>query len=219
VIGLAHAIVSLGLPINLRVLVPAVENNVDANAIRPLDVITSVNGMTTEIGNTDAEGRLVLADALSIASCEEPDLVVDFATLTGAARVALGTGVPAYFTNSDSVSESLIRASRRVRDPLWRMPLVEGYEGRLKSRVADLRNVPSDGGMGGAITAALYLRNFVKKNYKGKKTEPEEKEEEGEDRNEVKWVHVDVNAADTGGWGEAQGFRATLEMIEMMAEK
>ena len=209
VIGLAKAIMELELKVNLEVYVPAVENNVDSKSIRPLDVIRSINGVTTEIGNTDAEGRLILADALALAASKEPDVIVDFATLTGAARVALGTAVPAYFSNSASFSDLLTEAGHEVDDPIWRMPLYEGYEGRMKSRVADLRNVPSDGGMGGAITAACYLRNFVKK-VGGKKEGENEKEEE------VPWIHFDVNGADGAGWGEAQGFRAALEMITKM---
>ena len=161
VIGLAKLLLDQQVPVNLRVLIPAVENNVDADSIRPLDIVSSLSGLTTEIGNTDAEGRLILADALSLASARNPDLIVDFATLTGAARVALGLQVGAYFTNDDEVAAAIDKASTETQDPLWRLPLFSGYSKRMKSTTADLRNVPADTGQGGAITAALYLQNFV----------------------------------------------------------
>jgi leucyl aminopeptidase len=160
-LGLAHLIMALKLRVRLRVLVPAVENNVAGNAFRPLDVITTRKGITVEIGNTDAEGRLVLCDALAEADSENPDMIVDFATLTGAARVALGTELPALFTNNDDLAADLAKAGEAVGDPMWRLPLWRPYRQMLESQVADINNV-SEGGFGGAITAALYLQEFVR---------------------------------------------------------
>ena len=130
-----------------------------AAAFRPLDVYRSRKGLTVEIGNTDAEGRLVLADALALAAEEEPDLLIDLATLTGAARVALGPDVPAFFTDDDRLADDLMRAAKTENDPLWRLPLWRPYESMLESKVADINNV--GGGQGGAITAALFMRRFV----------------------------------------------------------
>jgi leucyl aminopeptidase len=160
VLGLAHAIMDAGLGLRLRVLVPAVENSVSGNAFRPLDVIKTRKGLTVEVGNTDAEGRLVLCDALAEATSEEPELIIDFATLTGAARVALGTDVPAMFCNDDDLARDLSEACSRVGDTVWRMPLWAGYKRQLDSKVADLSNV-GKGPYGGAITAALFLERFV----------------------------------------------------------
>ena len=134
----------------------------------------------------------------------------DFATLTGAARVALGTAVPAYFCNDQGVAAKLESSSSKVKDPLWRMPLYENYKRRLKSKVADLRNVPSDGGLGGAITAALYLQNFVSTSSKNGEEGSEDDKGKGE---EVKWVHIDLNGSGGDGMGEAQGMRAVLDLI------
>jgi len=160
VMGLAHIIMALGLRVRLRVLVPAVENSVSAGAIRPGDVLTSRKGLTVEINNTDAEGRLVLADALALADEEKPDYLFCMATLTGAARVALGPDVSPYYTDDDHLSHALVRAGRKVGDPLWRMPLHEPYEKLIEPDIADLDNAPS-GGFAGSITAALFLRRFV----------------------------------------------------------
>jgi leucyl aminopeptidase len=159
-LALAQMVVQAGLPVRLRVLVPAVENAIAGNALRPLDVIASKKGLTVEIGNTDAEGRLVLADALDEACRERPALLVDMATLTGAARVALGPDLPALFANDDALAAELLEHGQREADPMWRMPLWQPYRPRLKSSVADLNNV-ADGPMAGAIHAALFLQEFV----------------------------------------------------------
>lgn len=159
-LGLAHMIMDAGLPVRLRVLIPAVENAVSGNAMRPGDVLTSRKGLTVEIGDTDAEGRLILADALAEADEEKPDLLIDFATLTGAARVALGPDLPALFTPDDELAAAIADHGFEQRDPVWRLPLWAPYGKWLESRVADLNNV-SDGGMAGAVTAALFLQRFV----------------------------------------------------------
>jgi len=159
-LALAQMIVQAKLPVRLRVLVPAVENAISGNALRPLDVITSKKGLTVEIGNTDAEGRLILADALDEACREKPALLVDLATLTGAARVALGPDLPALFVNDDALAAELLAAAEREADPMWRMPLWQPYRPRLKSNVADLNNV-AEGPMAGAVSAALFLQEFV----------------------------------------------------------
>lgn len=160
VMGLAHMIMALGLPVRLRVLVPAVENSISAGAYRPQDVLTSRKGLTVEINNTDAEGRLVLADALALADEEKPDLLICNATLTGAARVAMGPDVPPFFTDDDGLALAISKAAMANADPLWRLPFWEPYEPLIEPDVADLDNAPK-GGFGGAITAALFLRRFV----------------------------------------------------------
>lgn len=162
VMGLAHAIMALDLPVRLRVLVPAVENSVSAGAFRPGDVLTSRKGLTVEINNTDAEGRLVLADALALADEEKPDLMVCKATLTGAARVALGPDVMPFYCDDEALSADIATAGAAVEDPLWRMPFWNPYEGMIEPGIADLDNAPK-GGFGGSITAALFLRRFVEK--------------------------------------------------------
>jgi leucyl aminopeptidase len=159
-LALAHMIMSRRLKVRLRVLIPAVENAISGASFRPRDVFRSRKGLTVEIGNTDAEGRLVLADALSLADEEKPALLVDFATLTGAARVALGPDLPAAFTDDDALADELLRSGLAEHDPVWRLPLWKPYEAMLDSKVADTNNV-STGGQGGAITAALFLRKFV----------------------------------------------------------
>ena len=161
-LGLAHMLMEAGAPVRLRVLIPAVENAIDGSAFRPGDVLRSRKGLSVEIGNTDAEGRLILADALALADEEEPELVVDLATLTGAARVALGPDVPPLFTRSDAWAERIARHAEEAHDPVWRLPLHDGYARMLKSEVADLSNV-GGGGMAGAITAALFLDRFVER--------------------------------------------------------
>lgn len=197
VLGVAKMVMAMGLPIRLRVLIPAAENAVSGNAFRPLDVLATRKGLTVEVGNTDAEGRLVLADALTEAG--DVDLVVDFATLTGAARVALGTDLPALFSSSDAVADALLASGKRALDELWRMPLYAPYRRLLDSSVADMNNV-ADGKYGGAITAALFLKEFV-----SKKTD---------------WVHIDVMAYNTRSrpgrpsGGEAMGMRAVYGLIE-----
>ena len=199
VLGLARAIMAAGLPVRLRVLVPAVENSVAGNAVRPLDVIGTRKGLSVEIGNTDAEGRLVLADALTEADAEAPELIVDCATLTGAARVALGTELPALFTPDDALAADLLRHAAVEQDPLWRLPLWAPYRAQLDSKVADLNNI-SDGPFGGAITAALFLEHFV--------TET------------AAWAHLDMMAWNLKArpgrpvGGEAMGLRALFAMIE-----
>jgi leucyl aminopeptidase len=160
VLGLASAVMDAQLDVRLRVLVPAVENAISGNAFRPLDVIRTRKGTTVEIGNTDAEGRLVLCDALAEADTEAPALLIDCATLTGAARVALGPDLPALYANDDRLAEQILAASRAVGDPMWRMPLWRPYRQMLDSRIADMNNV-SDGPFAGSITAALYLQEFV----------------------------------------------------------
>ncbi|MFP6747334.1 MAG: leucyl aminopeptidase family protein [Alphaproteobacteria bacterium] len=198
VLGLATMIMSAGLPVRLRVLIPAVENAVAGNAYRPGDVLQTRKGLTVEVGNTDAEGRIVLCDALAEASSETPDLIIDIATLTGAARVALGTGLPALFTGGDDLAEALRRAGKDTDDPIWRLPLHGPYQGMLESKIADLNNV-SEGGFAGAITAALYLQSFV--------ADPE------------RWMHIDSygwNDKDRPGrpaGGEGLAMRALFAML------
>ncbi len=159
-LALAHMIMARGLPLRLRLLIPAVENVVAAGVFRPGDILRSRKGLSVEIANTDAEGRLVLADALTLACEENPALLIDMATLTGAARVALGPDLPAMFTDDEALAADLAAAAARARDPIWRLPLWNGYEDDLKSPVADLDNAPASG-LAGAITAALFLRRFV----------------------------------------------------------
>lgn len=160
VLGLAKMIMSLGLPLQLRVLIPAVENSIDGSAFRPSDVLTSRKGLTVEINNTDAEGRLVLADALALADEEDADLVISMATLTGAARVAVGPDLAPYFSDDASFVQGLEKAAERVADPVWRLPFHNPYEAMIEPDIADLDNAPS-GGFAGSITAALFLRRFV----------------------------------------------------------
>ncbi len=199
VLGLAHSIMATNLPVRLRVLIPAVENSVSGDSFRPLDVIKTRKGITVEIGNTDAEGRLVLCDAIALAMEESPDLVIDCATLTGAARVALGPSLPALFSNNDALANDILAGGLETDDLLWRLPLHQPYNLMLKGDVADLNNV-SSGGFAGAITAALYLEAFVK--------------------DSVPWAHIDMmawNPTDRPGrpkGGEAQGLRALLQMLQ-----
>ncbi len=200
VLGLAEMIMGLHLPVRLRVLIPAVENSIASNAIHPLDVVPSRRGLTVEVGNTDAEGRLVLADALWEAVCEEPapELVVDFATLTGAARIALGTELPACFSNQSEVATDLLACGLAVDDPLWQLPLHQPYRAMIESSVADLSNI-SNNSYGGSITAALFLQEFT--------------------RPEIPWVHIDLMAWNLRTLpgrpegGEAMGIRAVFELI------
>ena len=160
VMGLAQMIMTLRLPLRLRVLVPAVENAVSGNAMRPRDILVSRKGLTVEVNNTDAEGRLVLADALAFAEEEAPDLLISMATLTGAARVALGPDLAPYYTDDPHLAAALEVAAAKVRDPVWRLPFWNAYESLIEPGIADLDNAPP-GGMAGSITAALFLRRFV----------------------------------------------------------
>ncbi len=160
VMGLAHMIMAQGWPVQLRVLVPAVENSVSGNAMRPGDILMSRKGLSVEINNTDAEGRLVLADALTLADEESPDAIICMATLTGAARVAVGADIAPFFTQDAALASALMAASATERDPIWQLPLHAPYETQIEPGIADLDNAPS-GGMAGAITAALFLHRFV----------------------------------------------------------
>ncbi len=199
VIALAQLIMAAKLPVRLRVLVPAVENAVSRNAFRPGDVIKTRKGIMVEIDNTDAEGRLVLCDALSEAQNDNPELIIDFATLTGACRVALGTELPGFFSTERDVANGIIDAGLSVNDPVWQLPLFEQYRGFLKSDVADMANCSSTP-FGGAITAALYLKEFVEP------TTP--------------WVHFDVMAWNLRSLpgrpagGEALGIRAVFNYLQ-----
>jgi leucyl aminopeptidase len=164
VLGLAHMIMALEMPLRLRVLIPAVENSVAGNAFRPQDILTSRKGLTVEINNTDAEGRLVLADTLTLSDDDKPDLVISMATLTGAARVAVGPDLAPFYTDNDHHAAALAEAAAKVADPVWRMPFHDPYEELIEPGIADLDNAPS-GGMAGSITAALFLRRFVESPY------------------------------------------------------
>lgn len=159
-LGLAHMLMDRGLKIRLRMLIPAVENSISGAAFRPRDIYRSRKGVTVEIGNTDAEGRLILADALALADEEAPELIADMATLTGAARVALGADIPPFFTDDDELAATLARHSASENDPLWRLPLWRPYDQLLDSKVADVNNV-TNSSFGGSITAALFMRRFV----------------------------------------------------------
>jgi leucyl aminopeptidase len=160
VLALAQMVMDAGLKLRLRVLIPAVENALAGNAFRPLDVFTSRKGITVEIGNTDAEGRLVLADALTLACEDKPDLLIDMGTLTGAARVALGPDLPPFYTDDETLALDLARCARNENDPLWRLPLWPAYDAWLDSKIADVNNAPS-GTFAGSITCALFLQRFV----------------------------------------------------------
>jgi leucyl aminopeptidase len=202
--GAAHAlalgqmVMAAGLPVRLAVLVPAVENAISGDAMRPGDVIGSRKGLTIEIGNTDAEGRLILADALTRAAELEPDLTIDMATLTGAARVALGPQVIPFYTADDELAAQIEAASREQSDPLWRMPLWAGYEEALDGDIADLKNDPDAWAQAGSVTAALFLQRFAPQ----------------------RWVHLDIfawNPKGRPGWpvgGEAQAIRALYAMLK-----
>ena len=196
-LSLAHLLMSAKVRAQVRVLVPAVENAISGNAYRPGDVLATRKGLTVEVGNTDAEGRLVLCDALAFADAEHPDLIIDFATLTGAARVALGPELPALFGNDERVVQELARAAAAEHDPLWPMPLWAAYDDELGSKIADLNNVAS-GGFAGAIFGALFLKRFV---------------------SDSPWVHIDLyawNSKDRPGrgvGGEAQAVRGVYRYL------
>lgn len=199
VLALAQMVMEAKLPLRLRLMIPAVENSVSGNAIRPLDVVKTRKGLTVEINDTDAEGRLILGDALAEADAQKPDLIIDMATLTGAARVALGPDLPVLFANDDDLADSLLRHGRAEGDPFWRLPLWKPYRRMLDSKVADIANC-EPGSFGGAITAALYLAEFVSAS--------------------TKWMHID-----TYGWtaglgagrpdgGEPLGIRGLFAFVE-----
>ena len=202
VLGLAHMIMAMQLPVQLRVLIPAVENSVAGNAFRPSDILTSRKGLTVEINNTDAEGRLVLADALALAEEDKPDLLISMATLTGAARVAVGPDLAPFFTDHDADAATLSAAAKRVDDPVWRLPFHEPYESKIDPGIADLDNAPS-GGFAGATTAAMFLRHFA---------------------GEARYMHFDIYAwmpASAPGrpkGGVGQGIRALFEALPEMLD-
>jgi leucyl aminopeptidase len=197
-LALAYLIMAANLPVRLRLLIPAVENSVSANAFHPGDVIKTRQGMTVEIGNTDAEGRLVLCDALAEAVTEKPSLLIDFATLTGAARVAVGADIGAFFTPDEALAHNLMAAADLSHDFIWRLPLHEPYRKLLNSDIADINN-SSSSRYGGAITAALFLQEFVPK--------------------DIPWVHLDIMASNHSTQpgrpkgGEAMGLRACFDYI------
>ena len=204
VLGLAQMIMAAQLPVRLRLLIPAVENSISANAFRPLDVLRTRKGLTVEVGNTDAEGRLILCDALAEADRESPDLLIDCATLTGAARVALGPDLPALFSNHDPTAEALLRHGLAERDPLWRLPLFKPYRRGLDSKTADLNNI-WDSPFAGAIVAALFLQEFVSAS--------------------TPWAHLDLmawNSTSRPGrpeGGEAMALRALYALIAERAAR
>ena len=198
-LGLADLVMTTALPVRLRLLVPAVENAIAGDAYRPGDVVPTRKGLTIEVENTDAEGRIVLSDALAEGAGDAPDLMIDFATLTGAARIALGTDLPAMFANDDAVADGVAGAGRDVHDEVWRMPLHAPYRELIESKVADIMNGTSQPG-GGAITAALFLQAFVP--------------------DEVPWAHFDIMAWTTRAkparpeGGEAMALRAVFEFLQ-----
>ena len=200
VLGLARMIMGLGLKLQLRVLIPAVENSVSGNAFRPGDILTSRRGLTVEINNTDAEGRLVLADALSLAEEEKPDLLISMATLTGAARVAVGSDLAPFFTDDETAATALSVSGNKVADPVWRLPFHDPYELKIEPSIADLDNAPG-GGFAGAITAALFLRRFA---------------------SPARYIHFDIyawssaNAPARPKGGLAQGTRSLLDALPQM---
>ena len=196
---LARLIMEAGLDVRLRVVIPIVENAISAPAMRPGDVLMSRKGLSVEIGNTDAEGRLILADALAFADEDAPDLMFDFATLTGAARVALGPDLPPFYTDDDALAGAIAHHAARARDPAWRMPLWRPYDAMIEGTIADISNSGSGAGMAGSITAALFLRRFVEK--------------------AKAWAHFDVYAwnpkprAHGPAGGEIQAARALFELL------
>ena len=198
VLGLARMIMAAGLPVRLRVLIPAVENSVGGDAFRPLDILSTRKGITVEVGNTDAEGRLVMGDALTAALEDKPDLLIDFSTLTGAARVAVGAEIAAFFTPDEGLAGDLTAAGAALDDPVWRLPLHRPYRAMLNSKAADISSTGS-GPYGGAITAALFLQEF---------TAPD-----------MPWVHFDIMAWNLRSrpgrpeGGEAMGVRAAFDVI------
>lgn len=198
-LALAQLVMAADLPLAMSVLIPAAENAIGPGAFRPGDIVRSRKGLTVEIEDTDAEGRLILADALARAGELGAEVVVDFATLTGAARVALGPDLPPFYTRSEPLAAELNRAAAKVDDPLWRMPLWDGYADQLRSPIADLKNL-GDPGMAGSMTAALFLERFV---------------------SAATWVHFDVYAWQTGGDGRTAGgaLQAVRAVFEVVASR
>jgi len=199
-LALGQLVMQAGLNCRLKVLVPTVENAISGDAFRPGDVLKTRKGLTVEVGNTDAEGRLILSDALARAGEHEPELTVDCATLTGAARVALGPQLPPFYTDDDALAADLVEAARAVDDPIWRMPLWRGYRDAVEAEIADLRNDSADWAQAGSITAALFLQRFA----------PES----------GSWVHFDIfawNPKGRPGWpagSEAQAMRAVFAVLQ-----
>jgi leucyl aminopeptidase len=198
-LALARMIMALDLPVRLLVLTPTVENAISGDAMRPGDVLDSRKGLTIEVGNTDAEGRLILADALTRAGELSPDLTIDLATLTGAARVALGPQLPPFMTDDEDLARDLMAAADAVEDPLWRLPLWKGYVDALDSDVADIKNDPDGWAQAGAVTAGLFLQRFAPPGP---------------------WVHLDIFAWNPRGrpgypaGGEVMAIRALLRLIQ-----
>jgi leucyl aminopeptidase len=200
VLGLARMVMAAELPVRLRVLIPAVENVIDGSAFKPMDILKTRKGLTVEVGNTDAEGRLILCDALALASEETPEILLDFATLTGAARVALGPDLPALFSNDDRLAADLAAAGERTHDPMWRLPLWKPYAKGLEGKISDLSSTGGSS-FAGAIYAALFLERFVAKG--------------------IAWAHLDVYAWNQSRrpgrpeGGEAMALRAAYEMLRL----
>lgn len=197
-LGLTQLILAMQLPVEINLYIPAVENAINGNAMRPLDIIKTRKGLSVEVGNTDAEGRLILADALDEASNTKPDLIIDFATLTGAARVALGTDLPGIFCNQQLLANHFVRAASKVNDPVWPLPLHKPYAKQLKTPLADLSSTGKSS-YGGAILAALFLEHFI--------------------NHDTPWIHIDLmayNLSSSPGkpeGGEAMALRAAYEFI------
>lgn len=205
VLGLAHMIMRANLDLNLRILIPAADNMISGNAVKPMDIVKTRSGLTVEIGNTDAEGRVVLCDAISYALEDRPDIMIDCATLTGAARIAMGLEVPALFCNNEDVSQRLLDCSKKTHDPLWPLPLWDGYRSQMKTNIADLSSTGTSA-YGGAITAALYLEEFIRVS----------------DAPETPWAHIDMmawNPSTKSGrpeGGEAMAIRALNQFLKDM---
>jgi leucyl aminopeptidase len=198
-LALGRTVMAAKLPVRLAILLPVVENAIAGDAMRPGDVLASRKGLTIEVGNTDAEGRLILADALARAAELSPDLTIDLATLTGAARAALGPELPPFYTDDETLAADIAAAAKAEADPVWRMPLWAGYEPAIESDVADLRNDPDGWAQAGSVTAALFLRRFAPK---------------------TSWAHFDIfawNPRNRPGWpagAEAQAIRGLFRMLK-----
>jgi leucyl aminopeptidase len=199
-LALGRMVMAAGLPVRLSVLLPVVENAVSGDAVRPGDVLRTRKGLTIEVGNTDAEGRLILADALARAGELQPELTLDLATLTGAARVALGPDLPPFYTDDEALAAEIAECAREAADPLWRMPLWPGYEEAIDGDIADLRNDPAEWAQAGSVTAALFLKRFAPVTGA--------------------WAHFDImawNPRARPGWpvgGEAHAIRGLFRLLE-----